>query len=87
MVVNEDSSIPDLAAEAYERWRARWADAALAIESARDDDGVLPYEQIAELKERYPDAVAEYIGLTLHSPEVIRKLRRTSPGWLPPSQG
>lgn len=75
----------DEEANAYAMWRARHGRAAEEIEQARDGNlGSVPYAELERLKARYPVAVSEYIGLNIYSPDVRAKMRKQSPGWVPP---
>jgi hypothetical protein len=82
--MDDDQEIRRLETEAYEKWRAKYGEDAAAIEARRSASGAIPYEELDELKARYPDAMREYIGLILFSPDVVRKMRLQSPRWVPP---
>jgi hypothetical protein len=72
-------------ARAYETWKARHGRVAEEIERHRDPtSGAVSYDDLQRLKERYPEAVGEYVGLNIYSAEVRRKMRQHSPGWEPP---
>jgi hypothetical protein len=74
----------ELAAAARSHWEVRYPSAARELNTIERRDGFVAREDLEELRGRYPEAVADYVGLALYSPDVIRKIRMTEPNWEPP---